>query len=248
VIAVFSDVHGNLPALQAVLADIDARGIDRLWCLGDTTGYGPFVNECMRVVAQRCEILLAGNHDLAVRGDLDAGVFGGAAGAGIAYARNVIATDTMDTLNGLSASRIHGTSAQLFHASARDPVWEYVTNPDVAASHLRSQKTQISLVGHSHRQLLYAIADDAMHGTPATGGAVAPDQVVQFDPSFRYVANPGSVGQPRDGDWRAGYAILADDAISFHRVPYDITPMRKAVAQVGLPSSIADCLERGSAP
>ena len=85
-VAVISDVHGNLPALQAVLADVDARGVSRIWCLGDTLGYGPYARECLALVAERCEVVLAGNHDLAVRGDLPAQSFGGTAGAGVAWA------------------------------------------------------------------------------------------------------------------------------------------------------------------
>lgn len=246
-IAVISDVHGNLPALQAVLAEIDAQGLQRVWCLGDTVGYGPFVNECVRLVAQRCEVMLAGNHDLAVRGDVDRGVFSGSAGAGIDYARRVIADDAMQVLRSLSPHRVVGT-VELYHASARDPAWEYVIDPQVAAQHLATQRAPLSLVGHSHRQLAYSIESHAEPGTPATGGPVEAGTRFELDTALKVVANPGSVGQPRDGDPRAAFVVVDGVSVTFHRVDYDRAPMRKAVQQTGLPTSIAECLGQGRAP
>lgn len=242
-IAVVSDIHANLPALQAVLADIGRRGVERIWCLGDTTGYGPFVNECLDIVSQRCELVLAGNHDLAVRGDVDIGVFGGTAGAGVEYARKVISHENVAHLRALRTSRsLDGV--ELYHASSRDPVWEYVRSVQSATGHLRSQGAALSLVGHSHIQLTYAIAADDRDAT-AQGGAVPAGTVIPLRDGEKRVVNPGSVGQPRDRDPRAAWALIEPGGLTMHRVSYDIGAMRSAVREAGLPTEIGERLELG---
>lgn len=239
-IAVISDVHGNLPALSAVLADIEMRGITRIWCLGDTVGYGPFVNECVQLVMQRCELVLAGNHDLAARGDIPEGLFGGSAGNGIRYARLNLSAANRDLLLTLAPSRILD-EVELYHASAIDPIWEYVRDYRVATRHLAAQGTTLSFVGHSHIQLVFGL-EPATAG--ATGGQVPADTMIPVD-GVKRVINPGSVGQPRDRDPRAAYAVIEPTHITMRRVPYDTRPMRQAVKDAGLPAEIADRLELG---
>lgn len=239
-IAVISDVHGNLPALETVLQDIDSNGLTRIWCLGDTLGYGPYVNECFDLVLNRCEVVIAGNHDLAVRGDLPVQVFGGSAGAGVEYAIEHLTPDRKERLASLS-DHFEMPSLQLFHGSSIDHVWDYVRDTRAATRHLNAQTAPVSFVGHSHLQLAFSLAPDS---TEATGGLVLPGTTLQFDES-KQVFNPGSVGQPRDGDPRAAYAVVTSESVTFLRVPYDITSMRSAVLAAGLPRVIGDRLETG---
>lgn len=241
VIAVISDVHGNLPALEAVLAQVESRGIARIWCLGDTLGYGPYVNECLTTVVQRCEIVLAGNHDLGVRGDIPAKTFGGSAGTGIDYACQHLEPEGHALLAGLAPSRILG-EVELYHASANDPVWEYVREANSALRHLSTQRSPLSLVGHSHLQLMFHLNAES---DEVDGGQVQAGISIALDEGARTVINPGSVGQPRDRDPRAAYAILTPGNVEFVRVPYDIARMRAAVEAAGLPAEIGDRLELG---
>ena len=240
-IAIISDVHGNLPALEVVLEDIDVLGVERIWCLGDTLGYGPFVNECIELVAARCELVLAGNHDLAVRGDLEPARFGGSAGAGVEYARAHLEPANRALLGPL-APAMALTGIELFHASARDPVWEYVRGPAVATAHLKAQTQPLSLVGHSHEQLAFVLPDGEAE---AIGGPVAPGAYLELTAGARRVLNPGSVGQPRDRDPRAAWLLLNEGQVQFRRVPYDIPRMRAAVVAAGLPSEIGERLALG---
>lgn len=240
-IAVISDVHGNLPALEAVLADVQARGVSRVWCLGDTLGYGPAPVECLRLVCQVCEIVLAGNHDLAVRGDLPSVEFQGTAGAGIAFAAAQLAADleAQGLLSSLRPSHFLD-EVELYHASARDPIWEYVKDEASAAGHLGVQRLPLSLVGHSHLPLCFTEGPAGV----ATGGLLEGGAVVPLDGSKR-VVNPGSVGQPRDRDPRASWALLAPGSITIRRVVYDIAETRRQVTLAGLPDEVGERLELG---
>lgn len=242
-IAVISDIHGNLPALEATLADIEAAGISRIWCLGDTLGYGPFVNECMQIVLDQCEIVLAGNHDLAVRGDLDLALFGGSAGAGVAYASRVLNPELRHRLAPLAPW--HFTpDVELYHASSNDFVWEYVRDARAARRHLQSQRHLLSLVGHSHIQL--AFCQPTAGAGQISGGHVAAGDVVELVDGYSYVANPGSVGQPRDRDPRAAWAqVVPGVSITMRRVVYDIDRTCDAVLAAGLPPESADRLRLG---
>jgi diadenosine tetraphosphatase ApaH/serine/threonine PP2A family protein phosphatase len=241
-IAVISDVHANLPALEAVLADIDqvAPGV-RIWNLGDTVGYGPFVNECMALVRERCEVVLAGNHDLAIGGSLAIAEFGGSAGKGLEYADRVIDDVHRIFLRTLQPSwQVDGI--ELHHGSARDPIWEYVRDELVALKHLKLQETPLGLVGHSHAQLVYELPDGA---EAVTGGATGDGVIVPLSVGVARVANPGSVGQPRDRDPRAAWALLEPKRLTFHRVEYDIARMQAAVEAAGLPPETGERLELG---
>lgn len=240
-IAVISDIHGNLPALEAVLADIEATGISRIWCLGDTLGYGPFVNECILLVHQRCELVLAGNHDLAVRGDIDIELFAGSAGAGARYAAEVLDASGRAMLARLSPQRILD-EVELYHGSALDPVWEYVRDTRSATSHLQTQRLALSFVGHSHAQLAFGLRDGA---GAAAGGLRKPGEALRFELGTKHVVNPGAVGQPRDRDPRAAWADVTEVGVQFHRVAYDIARMRAAVDAAGLPPETGERLELG---
>ena len=239
-VAVVSDIHGNFTALEAVFAAIDADAPDELWCLGDLVGYGARPNECCAAVEARINLSLAGNHDLAVRGTIDLAEFSGDAGAAARWSRDVLTPKSLAFLNSLET---HATRADvaMFHASARDPVWEYVLSDAAALATLELTEEPVVLVGHSHVALQVGLRDTLLEGGLAPNGTE-----VDFG-SARWLLNPGSVGQPRDGDPHAAYLILDLDAghASFRRVPYDVARTQAEMNAVGLPPLMAERLALG---
>jgi diadenosine tetraphosphatase ApaH/serine/threonine PP2A family protein phosphatase len=233
-VAVVSDVHSNLVALDAVLAAIDDDGPDELWCLGDLVGYGPRPNECTKLIQERAHVCLCGNHDLAVRGTLDLWEFSGDAGTAARWTRTVLDDDALAFLNSLEPSG-KADGVALFHGSARDPVWEYVLSGEAALMTLAVAAEPLVLVGHSHVALQIQLRGDELDG-----GLAAPGSEVELG-GLRSVLNPGSVGQPRDGDPRAAYLLLDLDAqsASFRRVEYDIERTQAEMAAAGLPEALA---------
>lgn len=247
-IALISDVHGNLPALEAVLAEIDASDPGaRIWCLGDTVGYAAQAAECVDLVRERCEVVIAGNHDLAVAGDprtsRDAvpGLFRGGPGAGIAHAARTLGDERMAWLASLAPSRLLD-NVELHHGSARDPVWEYVRTVETASAQLRAQQRELGIVGHTHMPLLWELEAD---GSEARGGLMPAGSSVVLERGTRRVVNPGSVGQPRDRDPRAAWASLSSGTLAFRRTEYDIERARAAIAAAGLPDETGDRLSLG---
>ena len=145
-VAVVSDIHANLHALEAVLAAVDADAPDELWCLGDLVGYGPKPNECCALVQARATACLAGNHDLAVRGTIDLAEFSGDAGDAAAWTKTVLADESQRFLDGLQPQG-KASGVALYHGSARDPVWEYVLSDEAAAATFALTEEQLVLVG-----------------------------------------------------------------------------------------------------
>jgi diadenosine tetraphosphatase ApaH/serine/threonine PP2A family protein phosphatase len=238
-IAVFSDVHSNLAALEAVLAAIDASPPDELWCLGDVVGYGPRPNECCELVEARAEICLGGNHDLAVRGTIDLTEFSGDAAVAARWTQGVLTPAARAYLDRLEPEGERDGIA-LYHGSARDPVWEYVLSDDAAAATLALSPDPTVLVGHSHVALEVSWNEDTLTGGLALDGMEAPLR-------GRVLLNPGSVGQPRDGDPRAAYLVLdlEQETAAFHRVDYDIERTQAEMHAAGLPEALAARLARG---
>jgi predicted phosphodiesterase len=242
-IAVLSDIHANLPALEAVLDDIELLAPDEIWCLGDVVGYGAEPDACARVVEETCRVCLVGNHDLAVTGALDLGALSPSAAAAARWTREAVAARTLDFLGGLKPLDTEREPA-LYHASPRDPVWEYVLWPDQAAECLEVQASRISLIGHSHVALFF-LAPDAegaqVRGAQATDGT-------QLDlGAGRWLVNPGSVGQPRDRDPRAAWLELDTERLTarYHRVTYEIDRAVEAIASAGLPEQLGKRLYSG---
>jgi predicted phosphodiesterase len=239
-VAVVSDIHSNLHALEAVLAAIEAEAPDELWCLGDLVGYGPRPNECCAVVAERADVCLAGNHDLAVRGTIDLAEFGGEAGVAATWTRTVLEPEAQALLDRLEPQgSAHGVA--LYHGSARDPVWEYVLSDEGALATLELADSPLVLVGHSHVALQVVDSGGEVEGGVARGGT-------ELDlGGARALLNPGSVGQPRDGDPKAAYLLLDLDAqhASFRRVEYDVERTQREMREVGLPEMLAGRLALG---
>jgi len=239
-VAVVSDIHSNLHALEAVLAAIDAEAPDELWCLGDLVGYGPRPNECCAMLADRADICLAGNHDLAVRGTIDLGEFGGEAAVAARWTRDVLSPEAQTLLDRLEpAGSAHGVA--LYHGSARDPIWEYVLSDEAARATLELTDSPLVLVGHSHVALQVVQSEDEVAGGLASAGTELELEGV------RALLNPGSVGQPRDSDPRASFFLLDLEArqASFRRVEYDVKRTQQEIRDAGLPEMLAGRLELG---
>jgi diadenosine tetraphosphatase ApaH/serine/threonine PP2A family protein phosphatase len=233
-VSVISDVHGNLTALEAVLAEVGER---TLWCLGDVVGYGARPNECCALVRGRAALCLAGNHDLAVRGTIDTNEFAGAAGIAARWTSDVLDDESRTFLDSLE-SQATADGVELFHASARDPIWEYVLSDETAAFTLALTEAPVVLVGHSHVALRIS--------TNGVGGLAPAGTTVELA-GARHLLNPGSVGPPRDGDRRAAWLDLDLDAgtATFHRVEYDVERTQAEIRAAGLPDVLADRLSLG---
>lgn len=243
-IAAITDIHSNLPALEAVLAATEAAEVEEVWCLGDVVGYGVEPDACASLVREHCAICLVGNHDLAVLGSLDIASFSEAAALAVEWTRAKVSDGTLEFLRELDPQGERG-GIGLFHASPRDPVWEYVLSGEQANAGMDASAQRIGLIGHSHVALFFSRRnsgeEDETRGAQASDGALL--DLSQGD----WLLNPGSVGQPRDGDPRAAWLELDSEAETacFHRVPYDIERAAAPIAEAGLPSRLADRLYTG---
>lgn len=240
--ALISDVHGNLPALRSVLEDVREQGVDEIWCLGDLIGYGAQPDECVALARESCDVCLIGNHDLVVIGKLDISDFSLNAALAARWTDEHISEETRAFLAGLEPAATLSPQIGLWHASPRDPVWEYVLSAGLAEACMDEMGTRIGVVGHSHVALRFGRAD----GGPTTG-ALAPDGTVLDLSEGEWIVNPGSVGQPRDGDNRAAWLLLDTEAwtASWRRVAYPIDEAAEAIRAAGLPTDLADRLYYG---
>lgn len=238
---VISDVHGNLHALDAVL-EAEGDRYDELWCLGDIVGYGARPNECVDRVRELATIVLAGNHDLAVLGKVNVERFGGDAGRAARWTREVLGPEQEAWLGTLEPQRALERVA-LAHASPRDPIWEYVIDgPGAAIALANAPDAKVVLVGHTHVPMSARSVGDRV-----TGGHAPAGREEHLAEDVRLLANPGSVGQPRDGDSRASYLVLDIDEgepvrVEFRRVAYDAAATAKEIVDAGLPPQFGDRL------
>jgi diadenosine tetraphosphatase ApaH/serine/threonine PP2A family protein phosphatase len=211
---------------------------DVLWCLGDLVGYGPQPNECCSAVAARAELCLAGNHDLVVLGTLSIEDFAGDAATAARWTQGVLENGAREFLAELQPSA-QRDGIELFHGSARDPVWEYVLSIEAAWWTFQATTAPLVLVGHSHVPLAIGLDDEDI------GGGVATEGTVVDLAGRRWLLNPGSVGQPRDGDPRAAWLLLEPGRASFHRVAYPVERTQEEMRQRGLPEALAARLSEG---
>ena len=239
-VAVISDIHANLHALEAVLAALEAEPLDAVWCLGDVVGYGPRPNRCCSIVAARAGLSLAGNHDLGVLGAIDLAEFSPDAAAAALWSRGVLTAEAREYLESLEPSA-RADGVELFHASPRDPVWEYILTGEAALDALELTEAPLVLVGHSHMPLAVLLAARNLSG----GHAPAETEIDLGE--GRWLLNPGSVGQPRDGDPRAAWLLLDLDAgrAAFRRVEYPVECTQAEIRERGLPEPLAERLADG---
>lgn len=241
-IAAITDVHANLPALEAVLGAIDASGFEEIWCLGDVVGYGAEPDACANLVRERCDVCLVGNHDLAVLGGLDIASFSEAAAEAVSWTRDNVSERTLAFLRELEPSR-ERRDVGLFHASPTDPVWEYVLSSEQAEAGMDAHASRIALIGHSHVALFFTRPEQGAE----TRGAQASDSALLELSDGEWLINPGSVGQPRDGDPRAAWLELDLEAETarFRRAAYDVERAAASIVSAGLPSRLAERLHGG---
>jgi predicted phosphodiesterase len=240
-IAVVSDVHGNRHAFEAVLESIDRTASAEIWSLGDLVGYGADPDACVDLAREHAVVSLAGNHDLGVVGTIPLEQFSRGAAVAANWTRETIRPDTHEYLLSLQPQQVT-EQVGLYHASPRDPVWEYVLSPLQAELCLDVQAHRVSLVGHSHVALYFA----RFPGVAATGGTRSDDEHLDLGDG-EWLINPGSVGQPRDGDPRAAWLELDLDewTVTYHRVEYDIAGAAAAIRAARLPDSLAERLQYG---
>ncbi len=235
-----SDIHANLLALEAVLAD--TAPYDKVWCLGDLVGYGPDPNECIERVRGLPGACLAGNHDWAVLGKLDLRSFNREARIASAWTREELTQESHAYLGELPA-RAESDGFTIVHASPREPIWEYVLDTQVALANFDHFTTGVCLLGHSHIPLMFVL-----DGERRRCHIVLPEPSDRIEIDSRtMMVNPGSVGQPRDGDPRASYAILDTDADTWEvcRVEYPIEEVQGRMRGRKLPRRLIDRLASG---
>jgi len=241
-IAVLSDIHSNLPALEAVRAEL--RDVDETWVLGDTVGYGPQPNEVIAVLQEMGARSVLGNHDGAAIGDVDPAHFNPDARVAIEWTATAIDDNARAYLATLPAIRRDGDLTAV-HGSPRDPIWEYITSSSIAAANFDSFETRLCLFGHTHLPVVYRQVDGAVQAVPGL-----PGDVVELG-AERALLNPGSVGQPRDGLPDAAYAVLevgdgvAGGSITFHRARYEIDRTQRLMRDAELPARLVERLSYG---
>jgi len=240
-VAIISDIHGNRQAFEAVLSDIVDESVAEVWCLGDLVGYGADPDACVDLAREVADVCLAGNHDLAVAGKIPLDDFSRGAAIAVRWTQEVIAPanrDYLATLNPAGARADVG----LYHASPRDEVWEYVLSALLAELCFDATPHRVNLIGHSH----VALSFERFEGRPATGETRRADSELDLG-GGEWLLNPGSVGQPRDGDPRAAWLLLDLDRASarYRRCDYDIPGAASAIRAAHLPDSLAERLEFG---
>ena len=240
--ALLADIHANLEAFSAVLADIQHRGgVDGYWCLGDIIDYGPDPSACIQLLKQLPHICIAGNHDLAAIGKADVKRFNPDAALTINWTQRQLILDDIEYLEGLSIIMEKGDFTMV-HGSPYDPLWEYLISSGSAEKNFDYFSTKYCLVGHSHKPLMFRRKEDG-------GCSFIPfsESIGQVLGGSCTIVNPGSIGQPRDGDPRASYAIYDDESsvVRLHRVVYDINSTQQKMVKANLPVKLMVRLEQG---
>jgi len=239
--AIIADIHANLAAFTAVLEDIEHRGgVDEVWCLGDIVGYGPDPHGCLELLRQRKHVCVAGNHDWAAIGKLDTSAFNPDAATACRWTAQQLTPEDTEYLENLPLVVEKG-DITLVHGSPREPILEYVLSASIALENFSFFQSKFCLAGHSHVPMVYKFDEVSCLPSPflANIGLVLGQS--------RMIINPGSVGQPRDGDPRASYAIYdsAVGMVRLYRIPYDIDATQAKMLQEGLPVHLVTRLSAG---
>jgi len=234
-IAIISDIHANLEALQRSLEYIRENGIEKIYCLGDVIGYGPNPNDCVELVREHCVTVLMGNHDYAGIGLGNIQYFNEYAKISTYWTREKLTDDNLQFLKTLPFT-YELNKALLVHASPKNPSnWDYVLSVQDAQKQLKAFKQKICFIGHSHVPIIFSKSD--FYRQPE----------LLFKDRQRYMVNVGSVGQPRDGDNRSCFVIYDDEAnsVEYIRLDYDIRKTYEKIINAGLPVFLAERLMKG---
>jgi diadenosine tetraphosphatase ApaH/serine/threonine PP2A family protein phosphatase len=240
-VALLSDVHGNLPAFETVLGEVRGEGVDQIWNLGDLVGYGAQPDECVALARESCDLVLIGNHDLVAIDRLSVDDFSANAATAALWTREQISEETRSYLASLEP-KDESRTIGLYHASPRDPVWEYVLSVGLADACIDAMPKRVGAVGHSHVALWFW-RDEGGRTVGEQASAGLEVDLAKGD----WLVNPGGVGQPRDGDPRAAWILLdlENSTATWKRVEYPIDRAAKAIEEAGLPRSLADRLYFG---
>lgn len=240
---IVADIHSNLVALDAVLKDAGSvDGFECMWVIGDMVGYGPDPAGCISRVTTHPHVCVAGNHDLGVAGAIDLASFNADAARACLWTRKILGVKEMEFLRMLPTESVEPPFL-LVHGSPRDPVWEYLTSAGQVVRALQQVRVSTHcMVGHTHRPAAYLVREDGRVETQC----VYDGTELHLDDG-RLLLNPGAVGQPRDGDPRAGYAIYNDSSgtVSFHRIAYDVACVSEQIRVNGLPEWLGTRLHLG---
>jgi predicted phosphodiesterase len=242
---VLSDPHGNATALAAVLEASQGRW-ERAVCLGDLVGYGPHPNEVIDRIREVASTVIRGNHDKGASGSATLDEFNTVARQALEWTRTQLRPENLRYLQNLPAGPQVDGAIAVVHGSVQDEE-EYVFAPSQALESLLSSPRAVTFFGHTHHQGGFSYRDDQLqliHLRPHPGTNFA---ALRIEPGTRYLLNPGSIGQPRDGDPRAAFAIadLDHGVVEFWRVPYDIVAVQESMKLVGAPEPLIMRLEAG---
>jgi len=240
--AVIADIHANLAAFTAVLDDIERRGgVEEIWCLGDVVGYGPDPHQCLELLHQYKHICIAGNHDWAAIGKLDTSEFNPDAAAACHWTAQQLSPEDVKYLGSLPLVIERGDFT-LTHGSPREPIWEYLLSVSSAEQNFAYFRSQFCLVGHSHAPLVFGYDEAGV----CSFSPFSPNIKLGLGKK-RLIINPGGVGQPRDSDPRASYAIYDSEAMTMmlYRIPYDISFTQARMMKHKLPIRLVTRLSYG---
>lgn len=240
--AIIADIHSNLAAFAAVLADIDHRGgVDEIWCLGDVVGYGPDPHQCIELLRQHNPVCVAGNHDWAAVGKLNLAEFNPDAAAACRWTAQQLTPEDTEYLENLPLVT-EKDDFTLVHGSPREPIWEYLISVSSAKENFACFQSQFCLVGHSHVPLVFRLSE-----TGACSFSQFSANIGLALARSRLIINPGGVGQPRDSDPRASYAILDNESrmVRLYRVAYDIGATQASMVRHNLPIRLVSRLSYG---
>jgi diadenosine tetraphosphatase ApaH/serine/threonine PP2A family protein phosphatase len=245
---IFSDIHGNLEALEAILARLRDAGAEKLICLGDLVGYGASPNECVEAVRGVCDVVLPGNHDSAVVGETNIDFFNPFAREAVLWTRRALKEEHLEYLRGLTLVHTEKEIFRAVHATPCSPEkWDYILGIEDARLQFECFHERVCFVGHSHQPF-------AARRGPLGEVTMAAFGEVMLASDARYILNVGSVGQPRDGDPRGACAVLEDAPgassdgemrVVLHREMYDLRTAQEKIIAAGLPSILASRLEVG---
>jgi len=240
--AIIADIHANLAALTAVLNDIKQQGgVEEIWCLGDIVGYGPDPHQCIKLLRQYSNVCVAGNHDWAAIGKIDTSDFNPDAAAACHWTTQQLSQEDVEYLSNLPLV-IERDNFTLVHGSPRDPIWEYLLSTSSAGENFAFFRSQFCLVGHSHAPLIFEYNE-----TKICSLIKFPTDAELTLSENRFIINPGAIGQPRDGDPRASYAIYDNETrtIKHYRIPYNISITQAKMIDYGLPKRLVIRLSYG---
>jgi len=237
-IALFGDIHANLEALEAVLQDASQQGVTDYVCLGDIVGYNADPAACLEIVRQMDCPTIKGNHDEDAAGSHSLETMNPVAAQALEWTRKQLSPEPREWLAKLRMVR-QVADFTVVHSTLDQPNrWNYVSNRFDAMSNFSYQFTQVCFHGHTHVPRVYLKSDKVQE---------VPAESVAIEPGLKYFINAGSVGQPRDGDWRACYVIydLEEQLVVFRRVEYDIATTQQKILAAGLPEMLATRLQEG---